>query len=95
MASLTLERNSDSDALFDDYQANTVRYFRLIINGPQIGSGDLNNLAIDWAGSIQDVIPLANQDRGNNIDTIVTNAIYDTTGTAGPAITVTTETSAI
>lgn len=95
MVTLTLERNSDSDALFDDYQANTVRYFSLQINGPQIGSGDTNNLTINWAGSIQEVIPLANQDRGNNIDTMVTNAIYDTTGTAGPAFLITTETSAI
>jgi len=83
MATLTLERGAASDAFFDDWQAGTRRYMSLQINGPQIGAGDLNNLTINWAAEFSQVVPLASQDRGNNIDTIVTSAVYDATGEAG------------
>ena len=95
MATLTLERNSDSDSLFDDFQAETFRVFRLEINGPQIGSGDLQNLTIDFGGHIEEIVPLANQDKGNNIDTALVHMIYDTTGSKGLQVTTTTDVSAI
>jgi len=95
MASLTLERNAASDALFDDYQATTERFYRLEINGPQIGSGDVQNLTIDFSGYLENVIPLASEDRGNNIDTAMVNMTYNDTGSKALQVTCTTNVSAI
>ena len=95
MVSLTLERNAASDAQFDLFQAGSTGFYRLQINGPQIASGDNHSLVIDWSGVNEEVIPLANQDRGNNIATLVSHMIYDDTGSKALQVTCTTDVSAI
>lgn len=70
-AAFTFEGNSDADAIFDNHQANTFQVARLAINGGAIGSGDNHNLTIDIGGTWEEVIPLGEEDREDNLHTAV------------------------
>lgn len=95
MASFTFEGNANADAIWDAKQAGTAQYVRLSINGSQIGTGDTHNLTIDMAGKWESVIPLAENDQGNNLHTAMLHGIYDGTGAQILALTATTNVSAI
>jgi hypothetical protein len=95
MASFTLEGNATADAIWDAKQAETKQFVRLTITGAQIGTGTNHKLTIDMAGKWESVIPLAQNEQGNNLHTAVLHGIYDTTGAQILALTVTTNVSAI
>lgn len=80
MASLTLERGTISDAIFDAQQSQAFAVARLEINGGQIGTGVNHQLRIDLGGTWEDVNPISSEDRGNNLDTMVMQGFYDGTG---------------
>lgn len=79
-ANFTLEGNATADAIWDAKQAQTEQFVRFKISGAQIGTGDPHSLVIDMGGTWEDVIPLANEDRGNNLHTAVLHAYYDSVG---------------
>lgn len=77
MATFTFEGNSDADALFDAYQAQTPSALRLQLLGPQIGSGDSHCLQLNMYGSFEEIIPLGSEQDGNNLHTAVFHAYSD------------------
>lgn len=74
---LTLERGSGSNSIYDLYQAGTQRALRLDLNGPQIGSGTNHRKRLDVFGQFQMVTPIDSEDRGNNIDKAVFVSVID------------------
>ena len=81
MLTLTLERNAISDAEWDAYRAGTKQAIRVEINsGVQIGTGVTHKLTLDVWGAYDNVIPLSEEDRGNNIDKALFHGLYDPTG---------------
>lgn len=95
MASFTLEGNATADAIWDAMNAETAQFVRLSISGSQIGSGDNQNLTIDMSGKWENVIPLAENDQGNNLHTAMLHGIYNATGANILGLTVTTNVTAI
>jgi len=79
-ATLTLEGNSDADAIFDAQQAATFQAVRLKISGAQIGSGQNHSLTLDIGGVWESVSPLGSEDRGDNLHTATLRGYYDATG---------------
>lgn len=77
---VTLEGNSDADAIFDAHQANTFQVVRLKISGGQIGSGQNHSLTLDIGGVWGPVSPLGSEDRGDNLHTATLRGYYDATG---------------
>jgi len=94
MGNFVFEGNSDADAIFDAYQAQTEQAIRLKIYGSQIGSGDTHSLIIDMWGTWEEVIALGNQSEGNNLHTALFHAYYDRTGAALFDVNVTTDSNA-
>jgi hypothetical protein len=81
MLSLTWERNAAADLEWDAYRAGTKRVVRIKLDsGVQIGTGLTHSLTIDVWGAYENVIPLAENDRGNNVDTALFHGLYDPTG---------------
>lgn len=78
---LTLEGGSAADALWDIFHADSqsTQFLQLKLSGPQLGSGLAHALKINLAGSWDEVIPLASEDRGNNLHTAVFTSLYDPT----------------
>lgn len=95
MAAFTFERGAASDAIWDAMQAKSLQVARLTITGPVIGTGTAHKLTLDIGGIWQDVIPMNQEDRGNNIDTALLHSKYDATGAKALAVTVTTNVAAI
>lgn len=71
MATFTFEGDSTADTEFDAFQAGTPRAIRLLIEGPQIGSGDKHALQLDMYGSYEEVIPLGGNEDGDNLHTAI------------------------
>jgi hypothetical protein len=90
---LTLEGGSAADAIWDklndDNQANS--FLRLAINGPAIGTGDPHSLIVDMAGTYDEVTPLGEEDRGNNLHTVLFTSVYDPTSSKEVGVQVTTD----
>jgi hypothetical protein len=81
MLTLTWERNAAADAEWDAFRAGTKRAIRIKLDsGVQIGTGVNHSLTIDVWGAYENVIPLAENDRGNNVDTALFHGLYDPTG---------------
>ena len=80
MASFTLERGSDSDAIYDALLSQALQVVRLEITGSQIGAGDNHTLTLDFGGTWENVLPIAGEDRANNFDTAMLHDVYDGTG---------------
>lgn len=79
MLALTLERGADSEALRAAIGA--FRVARLKIIGPIIGTSTTpQSLTVDLGGYIEDVIAMAQNDRGGRLDTAVIHGQYDPTG---------------
>ena len=95
MANFIFEGNSDADAIWDAYRAETDQFVRLQIEGSQIGSGDNHSLIIDMSGKWEDVAPLDSEDRGNNLHRATLHNVYDGTGAQVLGLTVTTDVSAV
>ena len=77
---LSLEGDATADAIYDLMQAKTYSVVRLEILGPQIGAGEVHSLKVDIGGVWQDVIPLGENDRGNNVHTAILQSEYDMDG---------------
>ncbi len=79
MLSLTLKRGAITEAL--RAATGQMRFCRLDINGPAIGSGENHLARFDLAGVVEDVVPMASNDRQKsaNLDTLVLQGQYDPT----------------
>ncbi len=77
MWALTFEGNSDADVLFDAYRAETAKALRLVIEGSQIGTGEKHSLTVDTYGKFEEVIPLGEENEGNNLHTAIFHGISD------------------
>lgn len=81
MLTLTYEGNATADAEFDKYQLGTKQAVRVEIDsGVQIGTGVNHKLTMDVWGAYENVIPLNEEDRGNNIHAALFHGLYDPTG---------------
>jgi len=79
MLSLTLERGAATEAL--RAAIGNFRVARLKIVGPLIGvGGSPHTLTVDLGGYVEDVIAMAQNDRGGRLDTAVIHGMYDATG---------------
>lgn len=81
MWALTFEGNSDADVIFDAYQAETAKALRLLIEGSQIGTGEKHSLKIDTYGKFEEVIPMGDEQEGNNLHTAIFHGISDNEST--------------
>jgi hypothetical protein len=95
MLNLTFEGGASADAERDLFVAGTQQAIQIQVLGPQIGAGDVNSLIFSVYGAYENVIPLAEEDRGNNLHTAVFHGMYDTTGAAELDIQTTNETAAL
>jgi hypothetical protein len=92
--SFTLERNATTVAMLASLASQSLVVARLVIPGAQIGSGTSHNLTIDFSGRYEEVNPMAQADRGDNLDTIVIHGMYDATGAKKLAVKCTTSSNA-
>ena len=95
MLRLTLEGNSVADGYYDGFQARTPCAIRLKIPGSQIGSGTTYSLIVDLWGRFEEMTPLGSEADGDNLHTALFHGLYDTTGAAMLACTVTTNSNAV
>ena len=95
MASFTFEGNSNMAAIFAAQQAVSLQVSRLLIIGPQIGSGVSHKLQIDIGGAWESIVPLASESNGNNLWTAVLRGYYDPTGAKMFGVDVVTDTNTI
>ena len=95
LASFTFEGGSDADAILDLMNSQALSVARLAIIGSQIGTGTNHKLTIDLGGTWEDVIPLASEDRGNNLHTAVLAPKYDSVGAKLLQLSVTTNIAGI
>lgn len=85
-ASFTFEGNANANTEFGHYRTQTNRAVRLdLINSATAGAplGANSQLRIDLFGRWVEVIPFADQDRGNNLHTMVMQSILDPTDYLG------------
>jgi len=100
-ATFTFERNSDvrtEEATFRPAGGSVVRddrFIQLSMTGTQIGSGDPQNLTIDMAGQWTSWQTYGAEEEGNSLDVATFTCGYDTTGTQGLRVLVTTNVAAI
>lgn len=78
---LTLEGGASADTIWDSYHSDTqaLSFLQLLLSGPQIGTGVNHSLKVNVAGRWDEVIPLAEEDRGNNLHTLLFTSDYDAT----------------
>lgn len=95
MGTFVFEGNSDADAIWDAHRAETFQVLRLLIEGPQIGTGNNHSLQIDIGGKWETVTPIQSDDRGDNLHGAVFHGHYDTTGAKLLQVMCTTNVSAI
>lgn len=95
LLTLDMERNANSLAIQDDYQADphAIKAYQLKIEGPQIGTGNTHTVVLDMLGDVQSYEPIAREVDGNNIDRAILQAVTD--GTNAWDLNVTTNVSAI
>jgi hypothetical protein len=77
MMTFTFEGNSDADVIFDAFQAETAKAIRLMIEGTQIGTGEKHSLTVDVYGKFEEVIPLGDENNGNNLHTAIFHGMSD------------------
>jgi hypothetical protein len=100
-ASLTFERTAAVETESDFYRAGadtytqTQRFIRIETLGTQIGAGDVQNLSIDLAGLWTEWGSQGAVEDGNSLDTATFTMGYDSTGTQGLRVLVTTDISTI
>jgi hypothetical protein len=95
MVTLTIEGNSDADALFDAFRAGTPYALRLELPGSQIGTGENHRLRFDLWGEFEEVLPLDGEKDGDNLHKAIFHALYDPTGAAVFDLDVITDVSSI
>lgn len=80
MLTLTLEGSSDADAERDKWIARTAQAIQVKVEGNQIGAGTNFSFVANMWGAYENVVPLAEEDRGNNLHTAVFHGLYGITG---------------
>lgn len=94
MANFTFEGDSDAVDYFTAYQSGDLQVARLKLSGGDI-SGAAHSLTIDISGAWESVIPLSEQDRGNNVWSATLHGYYDATGAKSLDVEVITDVAAI
>lgn len=92
---LTLEGNSDADAIYDLWIARTFQTLEFNISGNQIGTGVNQNLKLGVGGYYELVTPIAEQENGNNLHQAIHRSTYDATGARVLQLEVITDVAAI
>ena len=92
---LTLEGNSDADAIYDAWKAKTAHFLQFNVSGGQIGTGVNQNLSIGIPGYWEAVTPIVEQVNGNNLHQALHRSTYDATGAITLALELITDVSAI
>lgn len=87
---LILEDNADASQFFTWFQAQTSAAFRIAIPGPQIGTGTTHNLQFDLWGAPTQADPMGQEEEGDHMIPIVIDSLYNTTGAATLAASLTT-----
>lgn len=79
MLTLTLKRGATTEAL--RAALNEMRFARVELLGPDIGTGEAHSAVFDLAGYVEDVVAMASNDRQKsaNLDTLVLHGQYDAT----------------
>ncbi len=80
MAAFTFEGNTNAANIYTAMNSQALQVCRLLIEGPQIGTGEKHMLQIDFSGTWEEVIPLASESNGNNLWTATLHGFYDVTG---------------
>lgn len=80
MLTLTLEGGADADAERDKWIAATAQAVQIKVEGSQIGAGDNFSFVANLWGAYENVVPLAEEDQGNNLHTAVFHGLYGITG---------------
>ena len=94
-STLTLEGNSDADAIYDAFRARTFHTLQFNLSGEQIGTGTNQNLTLGVGGYWEAVTPIAEQVNGNNLHQAIHRSVYDATGARVLTLAVTTDVAAI
>jgi hypothetical protein len=92
---LTAEADAQSDLYYDYFQAQTAKAIRISISGSTIGSGTAYNLTIDQWVVPEQAIPLANEDAGLDMSTVVLRNLYNTTASKSFLVKVTSNANTI
>lgn len=92
---LTAEADAQSDLYYDYLQAQTAKFLRIKIDGAQIGTGTNYNLTLDTCVVPEQAIPLANEDAGLDLSTVVFRNLYDTVGSKSFKVLVTSNAATI
>lgn len=79
MLRLTVEGDTNADQLYRWQQAQTDLAVRLLITGDVIAGGVARKLTFDLYGTVEEVIPMASENNGNNLYTAVIHGLYNTT----------------
>ena len=93
MATLTLDTGADALALYDALGA--MKVFKLLLEGPQIGSGTKHSLDLAFSGLVMEPEPGASKEKETSLTTIQIEGIYDVTGAKLIVPTVTTNSQTI
>jgi hypothetical protein len=93
---MTLEGKTAANAIYSAFHTDpqVLQVVKIAINGPQIGSGTNHNLSVAVGGMWDEVVPLGEEDRGNNLHTMVLGGLYDPTGAKMIDVQVTTNANA-
>jgi len=93
---MTLEGKTAANAIYTAFHTDpqVLQVVKLAINGPQIGTGTPHNLSVAVGGMWEEVVPLGDEDRGNNLHTMVLGGLYDATGAKMIDVQVTTNSNA-
>jgi hypothetical protein len=80
MLKLTLEGDSDANALYTGMQARTPYAIQLKVTGSAIGSGLSHTLKISMWGVFEDLQPMGSEKDGNNLHVGLFHGLYGTVG---------------
>ena len=82
MLTLTIEGKAAANTIYNAFHTDpqALQVVALKINGPVIGTGTPHNLTVAVGGAWQEVVPLGDEDRGNNLTTMVLGGLYDPVG---------------
>jgi hypothetical protein len=90
MLKLTLEGNSDANALYTGMQARTPYAIQLKNTGSVIGTGAAHSLTVSLWGVFEDIQPMGSEKDGNNLHVALFHGLYGVTGAAMLAVDVVT-----
>lgn len=78
MCTLTLDTGTAAIALYD--AIGTMKVFKLLLEGPAIGTGENHTLDLAFSGMIMDPKPGDSKDKETSLTTVQIEFVYDPTG---------------